>query len=189
MTLPGHGVPARGPGQSQVLPERASRIEGAEQTAVLEQRHRSVHEPFQVTAWLERGQVEAVDGLGLVPDGDELGEADGAAPVQEALRGVPGTAAAVAGLGRAFAVTEVDGERAEDSQRVGSAAGLGRGMAESGPEGAGLRRAGDPQECHVGVPGRGPAGGAPGGVHDPDRVALRGRGSTEGPVTENVLPR
>lgn len=67
-----------------MLPEGAARIERAEQAAVLEQRHRAVDEPLQVTARLDRREVEAVHGAGAVPGGDEVGEVDRAAPVERA---------------------------------------------------------------------------------------------------------
>ena len=73
-----------------MVPERAARIERAEQAPVLEQRHRAVDEPLQVTVWFGGREMEAVDGALAVPGGDQLGEVDGPAPVQRALGGAPG---------------------------------------------------------------------------------------------------
>src|SRR3954453_5249494 len=111
----GSAIPYR-IGQAQVLPERAARIEGAEEAAVLEQRDGAVDEPLQVTAGLGGGEGKAVDGALCVPGGDQLREGGRAAPVQRALRGLPGAAPAVARLGRVLAVAEVDEQADQDPQ-------------------------------------------------------------------------
>src|SRR4051794_37822627 len=116
-----------------MLPERAARVEGAEQAAVLEQRDGAVDEALQVTVRLDGDEVEAVDGAVLVPGGDEIGEIDGSAAVERALRGRAGAPSPVAGLGRVLAVAEVDQEAREDAQLVGVAAGSGRGRAQFVP--------------------------------------------------------
>lgn len=69
-----------------MLAERAARMEGAEQLAVLEQRHGAVDEPFEIAPRLGGREVEAVHGAAAVPVGDQLGEVDGAAPVVRSMR-------------------------------------------------------------------------------------------------------
>lgn len=171
-----------------MLPERAARVEGAEQAAVLKQRDGAVDEPLQVTARLGGREVEAVDDAVRVPVGDQFGEVHGAAPVQRALHGLPGAAPAVPRLGRVLAVAEVDEEAREDAQGVGVASELLGAPAELFPYGGGLRGTRRPDEDHVGVPGRGAPGVPLGGVDHADGVALRGRGTIEGPFTEKALP-
>jgi len=95
MRDPGVGVPVGGAGQAQVLAQRAARVEGAEPAAVLEQRDRSVDEPFQVAAWLGGREMESVHGAAAVPGGEQAREVDGAAAVVR-------SAGAAGGTGRAL---------------------------------------------------------------------------------------
>lgn len=109
-----------------MLAERAARMEGAEQTAVLEQRHRAVDEPFEIAPRLGGREMEAVHGAGAVPAGDQVGEIDGAAAVvRSGVAGRRARRALQTGFHRAFAVAEIDGERGQHPQGAGVTAVVG----------------------------------------------------------------
>lgn len=158
-----------------MVAEGGAGIEGAEPAPVLEQGDGAVDEPLQVAVGVGRHEVEAVDGAGVVPGGDEFGEVDGAAPVDGRGAGAarPGSAAAVRGDGRVLPAAEVDGEHGQDPQGAGVAArGLGAGE-EFLAGGAGGGRALGVDEGDVGVAGGEVAGVRARGVGHDDRAALR----------------
>lgn len=163
-----------------MLAERAARVEGAEQATVLEQRDRAVDQPFQIAARFDGGEVEAVGGAVLVPGGDQVGEVDGAAPVERALRGLPGAASAMAGFGGVLAVPEVDQQTHQDEQGVRVPPRCGRVGPQPVAEGAGLRGARRADEGHVGVASHGGPGRSLGGVDHAHRVSLRRSGRQGG---------
>lgn len=112
-------------------------MEGAEETAVLEEGHGAVDDPFEVALRGDGREVEAVGRTRPVPLGDEVGQVDRAAPEVGAPPGEL-RSALQAGFRCRLDVPEVDRQRDQDPQRVGVAPVGGRPGAQFVPDRGGL---------------------------------------------------
>lgn len=154
---------------------------------MLKQGDGSVDDPFEIALRCDGREVEAVDGSGPVPPGDQFGEVDRATPVVRASGGERRSALQT-GFRRGLGVPEVDGERHQHPQGVGVAA-VRRGAAPYvRPDARGLLGRGGPYEYDIGVACGGLLARSARPVDQGDRVALRGLGTMAGPRTVNVAP-